>query len=179
MLKKKDSVELYYQTDTHWNQIGGFFSYVEMIKEINKKFPEVGKPPSLDEFSIITKKEYSGDLLPMINIYDQFKRNVFLMTPDFTKQAGELVIEQPKYGEDKYFSFTSPLLKDKPRLLMYRDSYSEYMYKHISEHFSYYGLAWTKTMNESRINEVKPDIVVFQMMERYVDRLMDEDLLLP
>lgn len=179
LLAKKDSVEVYYQTDTHWNQLGGFFAYREMIKEINKKFPNVGEPKSLEDYSISTKEEYSGDLLQMINIYDEFKRNVFLMSPDFSKQAGELVIEQPKYAEAKYSSFTSPMLIGKPRLLMYRDSYSEYMYKHISEHFSYYGLAWTRTINESRINEVKPDIVVFEMMERYVDRLMDDDLLLP
>ena len=59
---------------------------------------------------------------------------------------------------------------------MYRDSYSEYLFKHISEHFSYYGLSWTQKISAGKIKEVKPDIVVFETMERFIDKLADEEL---
>ena len=175
--EKKDSVEIYYQTDTHWNQLGGFFAYQEMIRKIAEKYPIIGEAKRLEDYTVTQNYEYSGDLLQMINIYDQFKRNVFLMKPNYVKQSSNRVIEIPKYHEAKYSSYTSVRLKEKPRLLMYRDSYNEYIFKHLSEHFSYYGMAWTREMSLSRIEEVKPDIVVYEMMERYVDRLMDEDLL--
>lgn len=177
LMAKKDSVDLYYQTDTHWNQLGAFYAYQEFINEIHKKFPSVGKPKTENDYTIDINEEYTGDLLQMINIYDVFTRKVLIMNPTFTKKASERRIEIPQFTESKYSSFESPLLAEKPRLLMYRDSYSEYLFKHISEHFSYYGLSWTQKISVGKIKEVKPDIVVFETMERFINKLADEELL--
>ena len=66
-------------------------------------------------------------------------------------------------------------LADKPRLLMYRDSYSEYLHGHLSQHFSYSSFAWSRNLTEERINREKPDILVLEIMERFVDHLLTEN----
>lgn len=178
LMNKKDSVDVFYQSDIHWNQLGGFFAYQKLIKELNNSYPNIGAPKTLQDYSISESRQFNGDLVQRLNIYDKFSRKVYSMQPSYQKQAGPQLIEVPKYKEAKYSSFNSPKLSEKPRLLMYRDSYNEYMFNHIAEHFSYYGMAWTRTISFERIKEVEPDIVVFEMMERFVDHLKEDELLM-
>lgn len=174
ILKLKDSTRVYYKSDTHWNQLTGFKVYQQIIKEIKVDFPILESPKLLSDYTVTERRDYEGDLVKLINIKDYFYRDLYLMSPNYSKISGKLKIEPPLLNEERFNYFESTDSTKTLRLLMYRDSFGGYLYKHLSEHFAYSGFSISKKMNQERILKEKPDILIFEMMERYIDELLVE-----
>ncbi len=56
-----------------------------------------------------------------------------------------------------------------PKLLMYRDSYTNALVPLISEHFQKSIYLWTYHMDPKTIEKIQPDIVVLEILERFLD----------
>lgn len=175
LLRAKDSVRVYYKNDTHWNQAGAFLVYQQIIQNIKLKFPSIANPIPIDSINVERTIDYEGDLIPLINIKNEFYREPFILSPKFIPKAGKVNLVQP-IGNETEYRFFEPTdnLRDKPRLLMYRDSYSSYLYKYLGEHFSYSGFVWGKKIDSTRIENAKPDILVYEILERFIDELIEE-----
>lgn len=48
----KKQQEIYYKTDTHWNEIGAFIGYTKIMNVISKDYPEL-KPYKIEEFNVV------------------------------------------------------------------------------------------------------------------------------
>ena len=176
LMNAKDSIRIYYKNDMHWNQAGAFLVYQQMIREISAQHPEVGSAAQVDSYNITRSIDYEGDLIPLINLRNEFYREPYFFSLKTKSKAGLLQTGAPMADEANFIFYNSQeYLADKPRLLMYRDSYSEYLHGHLSQHFSYSSFAWSRNLTEERINREKPDILVLEIMERFVDHLLTEN----
>ncbi|HAW52025.1 MAG TPA: hypothetical protein DCX54_06810 [Flavobacteriales bacterium] len=172
-LAKKDSVRLFYKTDSHWNQLGAFYTYQLIMKRIARDHPGL-EPLSIDDYTISRSKSYTGDLLDLIDLHNLFYREPYHLTPKNPSEQ-HLIITYNNIGDEVDYVAYENTVDTLPRLLMFRDSYADYLKYHFSNHFSYSGFSWTHTLQPERVKLVKPDIVVFEQMERFVDDLLIEN----
>ncbi len=166
-------MEVYYKTDTHWNRLAAFRVYQGMIKRFAKKFPNVGEPLRVDDFEVSIINEGSGDLSGIMNANEFMQRTVYHFIPKSHKLSGMAKNGEKMKGENGYIYYNSDQLEEKPRMLMYRDSYTQYLHPYLSEHFSFNSYAWTREFNMERVDQDKPDIVVYEMMERFMDEMLN------
>jgi hypothetical protein len=172
-LAKKDSVRLFYKTDSHWNQLGAFYTYQLIMKRIAQDHKGMD-PLTIDDFDITRSKSCTGDLLDLINLHDLYYREPYHLK---LKVPGEqrLIVSYSHFGDEVDFVAYENPVDTLPRLLMFRDSYADYLKNHFSHHFSYSGFSWTHTLQPERIKLEKPDIVIFEQMERFIDDLLIEN----
>lgn len=168
-LKKKHVV--YYQTDTHWNKLGAFYAYQLIIDRIRMDFPNLSPTLQIDDFVVEMKVDSTGDLVGLIDMKNTFARDAYYLTSKDTAQKVVLKVGSKMEGESSYVYYEH-IDKNQPKLLLYRDSFSEYLREHLAEHFSVSGIVWGHQLNDKRILKDKPDILVQELMERFIDKLL-------
>ncbi|MFT3737780.1 MAG: hypothetical protein QM786_03400 [Breznakibacter sp.] len=72
-----------------------------------------------------------------------------------------------KYGTRHYKSQANGL-----KVLIFRDSFCSALVPYLSESFGETFFFWTYEMDWSIINKIKPDLVVFQFVERHSEALL-------
>lgn len=164
LLEKKKEGLLYYKTDTHWNSYGAFIGYQELMKKIKKDFSNI---TILDmKNCMLTEKNYNGgDLAGMLNVdlklYQDimYKEFIYDYTYKYLKNEGR----------------NGVIVKSKKSLkvLMFRDSFTSAMEPYISETFGDVEYIWDHNFNnyQNKIITEKPDIVIHEIVERYIDVL--------
>lgn len=172
LLKAKESIRVYHKTDTHWNDAGAFTGYVEVIRQLSKNFPEL-KPMEMSEFDIIREMGDGGDLAQMLSMNKYIREEWIRLVPrkplvsvpmEFTGQAGDGSVNLRLMGTGD---------KELPRAVMFRDSFAEAMIPFLSEHFSRILYAWTHNFDFEIIRQERPDVVIHEMVERYLHVLLN------
>ena len=172
-LAKKDSVRLYYKTDSHWNQLGAFYAYQMIMNRIAEDHENM-TPLSIDDYVISRSKSYTGDLLALINLHDIYFREPYHLKPKKSSQT-RIIVKYKNIGKEINYVAYENKNDTLPRLLMFRDSFTDYLRNHMCNHFSHAGFSWTYTLEPERIKQDKPDIVVYQLMERFINELLIEN----
>lgn len=162
--------QVYYATDTHWNQYGILAGYTEILKALQKDFPNL-QPHTLADFQPVSEGLGSGDLSKewvqglaqeeMVKLEPRFKREVtqFTLTQGTALVPGRMVAT---YNPD-------PTL---PRAVIFHDSFFNEMIPFLSDHFSWAVYHWAFKVDEAFVAGEKPDIVIFEVTDRYLSRLL-------
>ena len=166
LISKKTEYDypLYFETDTHWNSQGAYLTSLLLKETIEKSFPNI-------QFPIIkyeTNVHYSmtaGDILPMLGVAES-KSTLIDFTPIGCNNSDyyEYILNAGVGGVH-----TKGTNKNLPSAIIYRDSYFNAMEQFISPLFSEAEYKW-KQFDETEkdyILEHKPDIVIFENVERY------------
>ncbi|MNW38600.1 hypothetical protein D3C74_156690 [compost metagenome] len=143
--KNKITEQLYYKTDTHWNNMGGYLAFRELLGYLDVLSGESLAEPILSGREEIS---YTGDLSRMLAL-------------KLTEREETLLLK-------------SQLNSKLPSILWYRDSYSDKLLTYLQPYKSViYDLHHTQMpMNRTEYKYVdKADIVVFQMLERFLPTL--------
>jgi len=156
LVAEKDNFLLYYIIDTmsftadfaHYNQIGAFFAYRELMRYINKYFPQI----------------ISYELNDVDICYDEKER------PHVSLKQKKLYrkLDQPFFDDAGYACENTE--SGLPVILFMRDSYAaeEYIGKYIAQQFGkaiFIPFPYLENFEEY-IDKYKPDIVVFESSER-------------
>lgn len=182
MLKAKQTYtrDLYYRSDSHWNLFGSYFAYEAIIKRIQKDFPQIKSAIPLKEIQWIEEESTEADLSKLISLSGVITRHEFLpVHPDVNSSES---IPAPHYPE--YHSVHSLIVyqgKDTtmPNIVMNRDSYSNYLIPYFSKHFNRQTYIWSSLFFPTIIAKEKPDIVITEMMERFLDDLLIDNPPMP
>jgi len=166
LLAEKDNFLLYFKIDTlsfagsdfaHYNQMGAFFAYRELMRHITIYFPEI-IPYELTDVDI----NYNDKGIPHVSlkqekVYKQLDLSFF----DDVNVYRPFSWENVAYENEK----SAP-----PVILLLRDSYTaeQHIGKYIAQHFGKTIMIHYMNMEhfEEYINKYKPGIVVFQSAER-------------
>jgi hypothetical protein len=151
--KKQD---IYYKTDTHWNQYGAFISYTEIMKEVSQPYPQLA-PKRIEDFNITTGHSSAHDISRIMGATD-------LREPTITFSLKKKEIS------------TAPKT-NLPTLLMYMDSFGSTMTNFISPHFSKTTFIRISSISSSSsknqrvlflktLDTLKPDVVIVELVER-------------
>lgn len=153
----KPQYQLYYKLDTHWNDIGAYVGYTELMKVIDKDF----KYKDLNELEIVSKPIVSGDLSKMINMDGIVNDNQYTVT----NVKNEIVSTLVKQDGNSELRYSSTNLNGK-KLLCFRDSFSTALIPYLSKEFQESVYLRGIPYSEELIKKEKPDIVIFESVER-------------
>lgn len=157
LMNYKSKYQLYYKLDTHWNELGAYIGYTELMKTIDKNF----KYKNLSELEIISNQTKNGDLANMINLSGIVSDTQYIVS-DFKIDINTTLVEQKGTSEYRY---TSTNLNGK-KLLCFRDSFSTSVIPYLSKEFEESVYLWGVPYSEEIIEKEKPDIVIFETVER-------------
>lgn len=153
LIQNKDKGFLYFKTDTHWTYLGAYFGYIELINTIQKDFRDryYLAPLRIEEFSKEEYKKTNPDLLDMVNIGEK--------------------------NSEKSIHYICPQNKDinsaksNLRVLIFGDSFLEYLKPHINCTFNSTRFEESNTLDMKIIKDFKPDIVVLEIVQRNLRQL--------
>jgi hypothetical protein len=179
LLHKHDGYDLYQRTDDHWNELGAYYGYQEILKRLSKDFWEL-KPMPLDDFKIEIEERIGGNMANMLDVSKETPEHFVKLTekyqpnghngikkgysalPGISPLEAELVTENEK----------APKLK----CLIIRDSFTLLMMKFLKEHFSkcvFIHDAFMFRMREDMILKEKPDIILTIALETRMHEIIN------
>jgi len=160
LLTNKNNGLLYYKTNTHWNDLGAYIAYQKTLKIIDseRSIPTTHRL----EFNLEHQPVDRGDITEMINIESKETGIAFIK-----KTTSKVEPITSTYG---YSHFKNP--NGKKKLLMYRDSFANAWIKFFNESFAESIYLRDYTVNYDFIEQQKPDIVIFEIIERNLSAVL-------
>jgi len=180
LLQHKRPIPLYYKTDNHWNYLGAYYAYTEIINRIRKDFPSVGPTLKRDDFRIDSNKVEAGGEAMQINMEEWFYERRINMTPKFKEKA----VDGQKQNYEVPYGFPYPwdyeVVKETkndslPTVVFIRDSFTDFMITYLKEHFRksvYIFDYWRYAQNKKIIANEKPKIVVLILLDSAYNTLL-------
>jgi len=161
LLNAKETRQVYYKTDTHWNTLGAFVSYRAIMENVVKLFPKM-KP--LQESNLVSvKSRYSGDLTRMLGVYDLLSEEVVT----FTVRDPLYVMRYGTPGSILVL-FSDHQNPELPRLLVFGDSFGNMLAPFLSQHFGHAAYTNQNSFDPHRVETEKPNLVIEETVERYL-----------
>lgn len=185
LLRNKGDLRLYDMTDTHWNQLGAYCGYRELLRVVGERFPgadlqayfSVGARWRMDPAGDLAQLSGRGDTL-------QEKRPEVIAWFQAGQQELSPSLQQFFRLEQLEPLFTVRQGK-KLRVLVLHDSFMNPMKPFLSESFGEVLYLWKyfdpnieNFLNRELMNkllaEFKPDLVIDQIVERHLDWLIPQ-----
>lgn len=158
LLFTQKSDQLYHKNDSHWNDLGAFYAYQALMKQMKLE------PYQLSDFDLTWQHSSDGDLLALMGLCNSqhYTDQVPILTFKGKSTTRKII---PEDGSEPYFDCNLPTT-DKT-LVMFRDSYSTALAPYISLHFktSYYPWSYYK---EEVVKKLKPNYVISANVERRI-----------
>jgi len=171
LLDAKKLETVYLQTDTHWNDRGAFAAARRIASEISSLGIAAMKVDG-DAFSETVLSEPGGDLARMLDREkDLIEKHKPLLAP---RPPVELValLPDPKLVTKAWIPGTEPLASNNPaatgKVVLFRDSFAIALSKFFGLSFGRVVYVWQQNWDRQIIEMEKPDIVVDEMLERFV-----------
>ena len=169
LFEAKKQEQIYYKADTHWNSKGAYIAYREIIGELSKTDSRL-KLYSRDDFKIREAAGYQKlDLAKNIALPEYFNEPM-----NKTSNKLGLKITKTYSKASRYSNPTAPPYvmqqqnSDLPTLLVFRDSFASHLIPFISTNFSKSYFYWQKRFDASVVETTKPDVVIYEITERFV-----------
>lgn len=151
LIEESNRHQVYYKTDTHWNQIGAFIGFQEFYEAA------YGKKESLDDVKFnISSTEFSGDLALIAGITDDYKVDTAYS------------IDNESVNKDMFQDRT---------IFVVGDSFSGFLSTITKAYFEDVHWIYTQDFTMDMVEEYKPDVIIFESVERYIERFRDVNLL--
>ncbi len=169
LLEAKNESLLYRETDTHWNNNGTYCGYKTIAKKVKELFPDIDFGEEI-QYDITMSVGTGGDLPPIMGVKEYGKMTTF----DYAPQGGyPYIFLKDEYRNGIITEAIDVENSDLPKAIFFRDSFFDDLHPFVSTLFSKTSYIWkffTDDDKESILNE-KPDIVIFELLERYMDLL--------
>ena len=167
---KKDSVDLYYKSDSHWNRLGAFIAYNKIMSELAIDFPEI-KPVTYEHYTI---KPFSGimakDIANMIN-QKYFEADYEFILKENVSLICDSNVFSPNDKKITYeVRYRNPTKKLK--VLVFGDSFAASMVDFLIGNFGSTIFIGPTMLKKEIIENEKPDIVIQEVVERDIDFLI-------
>lgn len=142
----------YSKTDTHWNSYGAFLVAQKLITKIDKDYPEILPLNIFDYIIKVVPNRGNGDIATMLDLEGKFS--------DL-----EIKLVANKIA-----------LTNSPKILFFGDSYSPSVRTFLVDRFSnldLIGIGPSYKFRMDIVSQKKPDIVIWEVAERFLDTLRD------
>ena len=152
LLDAKAEGQIYYQTDTHWNQKGAFVGMQQLMHEAYGV-----EAKDLDSVSFdITSHDLAGDLAVIGGVADKYNIDTTYVFDTDTADKAQYRDEVALVVGDSFSGFLSTIGKG--------------YYKEV--HWIY-----TKDFTMSMLDEYDADVVIWESVERYMETFLNVNLL--
>ena len=168
LLRAKQTHPTYYKTDVHWNYIGGFVAYQELMQALAEQRPGL-EPLSFTDFTLTNcvpapgALAKGGDLAKILGL-SMIESNYFELIPKPGMPQFTFKEPPPERVHDPRFT-NNPQAKG--RMIIFHDSFALNWIKFLGYQFNQVTYLWQYDLNPAYIEQDKPDIVVTEMNERF------------
>ncbi len=180
LLEAKKEKQVYFKTDTHWNETGAYVAYGKIINDLNKFGIIHSEPVDVD----FVECEYTGEFAAMYGNVDILPAEKTLTSEINDPKAVELTegqryeeIGSIKNGLGEFYPhrvFMNESAEDKKALVFGDSMFGLWnMTELLSENFSELTYIWSRNIDQAYIDCVKPDVVLYEVTERYLNTLTD------
>lgn len=171
LITGKQSLDTYQKTDSHWNDYGAFLAVQTLLQSVPEGYSITA--PQLTDYNLVTKEiSGEGDLSSMMAARGIFRDLYVGLTP---RIPVKYLDRDFGYLRGAYSGHIWELKgSKKPRLLMFGDSFRNSMAQFLYPHFStsyIMGFSSNYKLNNDLIKQADPDIIIWEVAERYLDRL--------
>ncbi len=167
--KEKEKDVLYYKADSHWNHLGAYYGYRAMYERIRLDHPEFEKPKTKSDFNWNKFNTNEGDLAFLLSLKNKYLREEIMPTPKKGQKYHEVKsLFYPTYSgiqSIRTYVVKNPKL---PKLVISRDSYSNFFVPFLSDHFQRSVYLWTTKFDAQIIKDEKPTIVISEILDRFI-----------
>lgn len=146
--------ELYYKTDTHWNNEGACLVYDKVLSQLDKQHDDFSKYPKK------TDTNMKGDLYNML--YPLRNQNEKVITYDKPKEYKYLT--KTRNHEQAYIETQNN--KAKNSLVMFRDSFANNLIDFFSDAYQYAIYDKNSSYKLELIDKYNADTVIIEIAER-------------
>ena len=167
ILDEKARHQVYYRTDTHWNNRGAYVGYTQIVKTLARWFPQL-EPLPIAAFEESFFSEPGRDLALLLGVRNYFwDRYVDLKSVRPARahpvEPAPLAGKLPTLGPDIVYEQPDEQL---PSAVMFRDSFANWLIPLLSENFSRIRYSWQYSFDREIVLRERPDVVVQEMVER-------------
>jgi len=168
LLTASRSRDIYHKTDTHWNDVGAYYAYEQIMNALSSSYPSL-TPHGMSDYKYTYAGNSVHDLSLLMGLSNYTEEN-WLLKPDFAIQLEQTRTVLP---DGRYIGTVTNADTRLPKLLVFRDSFYEPLAHFIEPHFSrvktipftYKKDVWSLDW----IQREKPDIVIIEVAERVLD----------
>ena len=157
--------QLYHKKDTHWNNLGAWLGYreiVNLLADQNPKVPAVNEEPGPYKVT----RDFAGDLETML--MPAFENKDEQM--DFGWEQNYTTVKPMRSPEDMDIQTRSK--SNGLSVLMYRDSFTNALLPILSNQFGQVHYTRAVPYDYSLMDSDKPDAVVLQIVERNIRNML-------
>jgi len=179
-MEHKNEQNLYYKTDSHWNEYAGYIAYKELFDYIKVSYPAAAPRP-LTDFELSMQYTNGGDLLQYINFdksqirdYSVSLKPKFVYPLQFKKFDGDsLQLDARAIAPRFDIKNDNATL---PKGVVFRCSYGTHIMDIMSDRFNrvVFDEMWQYRFDRDLIQEVNPDYVIYILAERNIFELLKD-----
>ena len=169
-MKYKDKYELYYKYEHHWNALGGYIAYSELMKFFNINVKDL---ESLNILNFDYKYRNSPEFYSQTAGYlalsglEYFKdAKIFVISNFISKNTNIMINGVMNWQVDHYY--TNKYSTNTNNIYMIRDSMTQELLDYIFPSFKETTAIHINRFNKFDIIYKKPNIVIFETIERYL-----------
>jgi len=143
---------LYYKTDSHWNEIGGYIGAKALMEELGIEVPP------LKQYTLTAVEDGYGDLSNMLNVIGLVEKGFATTVSMDSGKTSQALSPEGQSGAE-------PPVK---KLLIRRDSFGSAMTPYLRSNLPRVVVKHYSQFQPEQIWEEKPDVFVIQIVERYI-----------
>lgn len=158
LIKLKDSVRIFYKTDSHWNDLGASYATGLLLDRIRERY-DVGAF-SKEDYAIEEKEKTRMDETGMLNIR---RHESFLSLKPLPGRVPQYIDSVVNGRTVSTYNRNRPL-----KIVLFRDSFFTGMIPFFAPQVGDVRYEWTAFMSKKVVLEEKPDLVILEIVERAV-----------
>ena len=167
LISAKEKELIYHPKDTHWNDLGAFIGYQQIVKSISISHPNL-KPLSRSDFKVEISNE-SSDLINMMGLNSTTtdrRLSLVKKTENLAFEVESGIFYQPELPIEKRPFATELKNSNTPNILMFHDSFTSSLRPFLSETFSRIVYVWEDKLDNKIVKKERPNIVIQEIVER-------------
>lgn len=173
IVEKSKSTQLYFKTDTHWNDEGALVAFNLLIDRVNKDFIETAVDRQLHYRLKVDVMHHCG-LSRMIRSSKLEDYQSIVITKDRggkKKNELDVPLNYKRKKVDYEFRFYNP--NKKLKVLVFRDSFSNAMKELYAATFNEVVFIWEPKFSQELVERENPDIVIIEFVERLIPKMIN------
>jgi hypothetical protein len=171
LLAEKHERRIYHRTDTHWNPVGAHAAYRAILERLRSMLPGLENARALRVKHSREQTRGLG-LASLVGLEDVFLEEVLRAEP--IDRRAEIAREH-REGYERRVQTLAPFAQGVadpklPRAVMFRDSFATALVPYLSEHFRRILYVWNRDVDPRVVAQENPDIVIQQIVGRFLGR---------
>jgi hypothetical protein len=161
LLRAKQTEQVYYRTDTHWNNAGAYVAYGAILAHLERRIADFDARP-LPGTSVVRVRT-GGDLARILALEDKFSDEEVDWIPRSPRRAHQ--VDAYSIGSTEVTAMECSVCSRSSAVVL-QDSFNTLLAPFLAEHFRRIALVDSGKLDLTLIDHERPDIVIQEFVER-------------